>query len=732
MDPSQENPPTAQNTTEDATYGASAALQGDSFKPKRPLIDAIIDVTPIDSLTEEQRKNAIQLAKYLVTTMNPTKRLEPKFVRDVSNRLFKEALFENVVLTIFKDTILTSPANTDTVAALIGFYTNEYSDALKRKIINTVIPEEITKAFSQDNFTTVKRLLHFLGFFVSYNLVTPDSYLALLKSLSEKLEEASDFRRDALSHTILFACRTAPEEISDDDIDSIIEIVRSINDGSMTFINRYLPTDDSSSQGITSLLNNCSRFESKCKDYESLFDRATPLPFPSLQLEFGKEDRAPPPRVFLTSTYTSVPEYFPVFLDIACDYLFFFPSDPEACAHQLLALPLTDGLPSLKAETTQFDPEAHTPFVEAIITAIFSDLLRIPYPTQPIIFYVSVLSHIFRTRPDIIEILHNSFESLAGTFSSLEIGSYNNLIKVLAHFTVNTKQHFMPINLELWRAAADVTTPDIRNLFIKEFIFQLCILSPLAIPQLNLPSEFNKFFPSKEDREKPSEEVLKIRKMLDEEMENLSSELDAQNGKLGEFDTLKNLITAVFLPAKSAEQSVKQIEDFSMLVHDKFDSSTEDTAWKAQVFVDAIYTIFKNSPTIVSQIIVHLITNDYIGLEPFLQWFFDISSKERVSDLVSWDIFNNIMVCVFQFYMKRGMNDLMKAGMKQLYDNVLKLFTGITETLSERILLGNIRAFTLNYMQVFNACHDDIRGLISEKTSEQFVDFFDKLAVLCQ
>ena len=738
MQTTEENAPTPQNTAEEAPQTAAveqSSVSTTGFKAKRPLIDAITDVTSIDSLSEEQRKNSIQLAKYLASTMNTTKRLDPKYVKDVSNRLFKEALFENVVLTIFKDVIITNPANTDTVAALIGFYTNEYSDAHKKKIINTVIPEEIAKAFAEDNFTTVKRLLHFLGFFVSYNLVTPDSYLALLKSLAEKIEEASDFRREALSHTILFACRTAPEEILDDDIESIIETVRSIHDGSKAFVNRYLPCEESQAQSITDLLlNNCTRFESKCKEYSSLFERATAIPIPEVKLEFGKEDRAPPPRILLTSTYTSVPEYFPVFLDIATDYLTFFETDPEACAHQLLALPITDGHPSLKAEATQFEPEIHTAFAEAIFTAIFSDLLRVPYPTHPIIFYVSVLSHALKTRPDILGILHNVVESIASSFNSLEIGSYMNFIRVLAHFTVNTKQHFIPVNLELWRGAADVQGLDIRKIFIESFISQVCRFSPLIISQLNLPQEYQKFIPQQDKyREKPSEDIIKIRKLLDEEMEALTAELDSQNGKLGEFETLKNLISAVFLPAKSAEQAVKQIENFPTFIHDTFESNSQEVSWKGQVLVEAIFSFFKDSPTIIAQIIVHLITNDYIKLEPYLQYLFDISTKGRIDDLMNWEIFNDIMVCVFQYYNKKGMYDEMKKCMNQLYDNALKLFSSVTQnTLSERLLLGNIRAFTLKYMQVFNACHDDIRGLMSERTNEQFVNFFDKLAVLCQ
>ena len=710
---------------------ADASLQY-HFEAVRPLIDANTKITPFDEQTKESKTTAIQLAKYMVATMSTTQRKDVDFITKASNKIFRESLNEDLTVTIFMDAIRTIPANTDTVAALIGHYTTEFKDALKTNIITKLIPEEIQNAFKNDQFTTVKRMLYFLGFFVSYNLVTPDSYLKLINALADKVQEASsDFRVTALCHAVLFACRTAPEEINDEDINTIIEKIRPFVNKS--FIAKFFPCDAECALGAVELLLNCTRFESKCKDYSELFLRASSIDIPDITLEFGAKDLAPPPTVYITTTYTAVQEYFPVLLDIASDYIVYLGSDPEVTAHQYLALPMIEDLPSLKSENATYDINIHSPFVEAVFTSLFSDLIRLPYSTRHIQFYVSTLSHMVKARAEIVDTLKNVVSAIT-SLPKLDFGSLNSFIKVISHFVTNTKLHVMPLDLEEWRSAAQLETQDIRKIFIESFIKHVYYYSTFTFIQLDIPEEMKKFIPERvKNGDNATDAVKNIRSVIEGDRTKINDELTAQISKFGEFEMLNNLIKAVVLNTNFAEQAIRQIEEYSTLIFFRFDSSKEEDAWKAEVFVESIFTIFENSPTTIAQIITHLIEKTYITLTPFLKWFLSPATKKKLDNMVNWDIFHNIMDSIFKYYSITKRYKEMYDGMIQLYEKVIELVEEVHDTLSERILLGNIGAFTLRHMEVFKGkCEFDIQGPNFYKAKKEFIDFFNRIQCLCQ
>lgn len=676
----------------------------------------------------------VRIAQLICRCLNPELKLTPEFIRKIGDAIFKSS--SSKIVEILMDSIATIPVNPDTLAAIIGYYTSEYADAIKKTLITEKIPEAIAKAFNEDKYTTVKRYLVFLVCLTSYRLVTVDSFLNVINNLVAKLDDASDFRRDSIARVILFICRTAPEEIDDSQLEDIVEKVRPFVD--YTFVSRYYQSENSRS--ITELLLQSTRFDFHTSKYAEIFkDKSFPVDLPAINFEFGAQDLAPTPTT-IVKTCTSDKDYFPVLVDICLDYITFFSKDLGSLTDMLLALPLADDKESLRGNAT-YDPTIHACFAEAIFTAILSDCLRIPRSAYPMALHVSLLAQLLTSRQDITPELQHCVETVLND-NTLDVCCSRRLVNLLAHLfcNFNDATRVSPIIWENWEAAANLQTQeDSRKLFIQSFIEHVFLYSTPEFIVRSVPPQFHHLIPA---APKLSESDLADIKTLQEKFKEASFDdiqkyITETNSKIGEAGTLSLFLKTLFFNITSGEAAGGQIKQQWMNVSEYF--KVEEHEWMGQQLVDTAYSIFSSQPTTLAQVIVLFICDDVINfsvnvkISAYFNWMFEDTDESKARLLLpsTWDVFHNVMNSIFSWYRNTHNSEASLEAMKQLFEMVIELHKEINGVMMERLLFGNLKEFVLNNLTSFSAALDEIRGLLSDKTKQEFKDFIDRMALLC-
>ncbi|EAY21978.1 hypothetical protein TVAG_250380 [Trichomonas vaginalis G3] len=702
--------------------------------PVRHLIDANIKIEDFESEPIDIKKSAAELARYLVKSMSPRQKLSSELVKQIGGKIFTAATQPRLIKQVAMDSIATNPISPSTLAAIIGFYTIEYADATKRTIINDLIPQAISKAFTEDNYTTVKRFLIFLSCFISYNFVTKESFIALLNDLAAKLDEASDFRRDAISRIILFICRTAPEEIDDESLNGIISKVRPFVEDT-TFISRYKQTEDS--QSISQLLLQMPvtpRFDFHTSDYAELFKaRSSPIDIPKIEFTFGEHDLAPPP-VMCLNIYQSDIETFPVLLDTCFDIITFLSPDLQAMVDMLFTLPLLDHNAELYAEQIDFGADEYRHYVEAIFTAILSDMTRIPRSAYPLAFHASLITSLLTDRPELIEIYQSIVDKLVNNLS-LDFCLFRRIVLVLSHAFCNigkSQLRVPPLRWDDWKGAAQIeSNSDARKLFIQSFMEHVSLFGNWEVIKKDVPEEFYNLVYNTNQGE-PDNDIKTLHTKIETAMEEVEKYITENTAKIGEAGTLALLLKAIFMGITSGEAAIKTIKLQNNLIMDYFKSDTQD--WRAQQLVDTVYNIFKAQPTVLSQVIVYFINYDYVRDKDFFDWLFEETDEAKARLLIptTWDVFQNVIDCISGCYEAEGRTEDMTEMLKLLFERVIELYNELSGAMIERLLNGNLKEFILGHTKAFAAAQVELRGLISDSTKAEFVQFFDKLALLCQ
>lgn len=691
------------------------------FPPKRPLIDAETDLAYVLTLSPENTKNANQIAKVIAVAGNPSSRLTQKEIFDMATRLFTDySKHIELLLQMLICSILRMSPQVESLAALFGIYCERFYSTYEDNLIQKVIPEALQDAFSKDHFRVVKLLLRFLGAFVSYKLVTQESFIKLLSNLADMIPKATPCRGENLSRAIIVACKTAPACINQEDLDPIYQkIGKFIETRPNNFIQRFSPFKDNNVSFLDYLYKS-EPLQNFTEAYTPLFskgDTSKAKTIPDIEFTFGEVDRAPFPFVVLPVEEVTA-GFDPVLADIADDILVFYGDDANLTADQMLALPMLLNYKSLKLADKGDKSDGSHFIIPLFNSIILSDVLRIPSSYYKPAFHACVFmnliemlydSHIIQTN------LSPVILNLVNDISSLDTGCYFRFVRFFSHYVSLYRFSWV---WNRWAGFSQFAENDMRLLFLRDVISHCYYFgnpdSVIKILKDNfssiLPPKPEKFEIESEERSDKLREALKS--VSTDGVDSVKESYEDIVSVSGDFTALKTLITNIFdMGDGDSGKTLRKIEEFGQIIKHYFN---ED--WKKKLIITSAFEFFSLMPPVLEQLIVYLISNEFCETSNFLSFFFDKTSNV-VKIPESWELFNIIMESLVSKSLAEGNNN-------EAQDIVRKVFVTTSEfyktksqrsfdPVSERFIVGNLKEFGRNHYDIFASIDSEMNGLIA-------------------
>ena len=688
------------------------------FPKKRPLIDAETELSYVKTLSLDNEKQANSIARLIVKLANPSSRPEKREIDEMANNLFTQfSKHSNILLDMFSQFIVRMSPQIEPLAALIGHYCGKFYQTHLKQLIQDEIPKALADAFHKDHFRVVKLLLRFLGAFVAYKLVTPNSFLALLQDLANLLENTSPCRGESLARAIVVACRTAPAPIKDDDIDPILQKVRDfIETRPDKFIRKFSPIKDNDSSFLD-ILCSCDSYRAFTDEYVSLFsdkDETKAFEVPHIDFTFGEVDNAPFPLVVLPYSDEVSSGSDPIIADIADDVLVFFGEDSNLTADQMFGLPMLINLPSLKLEND--DSNSH--FIIPIFnTIILSDLLRIPSSYYQPTFHISVISNLIlmKNGSKIIETnLSPILLNIVADISSLDPGCYFRFVKFFTHYISLYKFSWA---WEKWAAFSQLAENDMRLMFLRDVLSHCHFFGSPELLHKEIKDSFDSIMPPAPEVKNEyddNERSQSLKDKLKNDSDNFKSEYQEICAIFGDFKAIGIFITSVLSFGEGdTTKTLQSINEFSNYI-----TEIANEEWKKKAILLNTITFFSNMLPVLEEVIVYLILNNFIDVEIFIKHFFDSDSSDLIKTPESWELFHAVIDSIIGNFTSSNRNIAAQETLKEVFTTAEGFYKSMDrneyDSVAEKFISGNLKDFGRKYYNIFQSVDDEMSALISD------------------
>lgn len=705
------------------------------FPPKRPVIDAEIELTYVSTLSPENKKIANQIAKVLAMAGNPSSRLSGKEIMDMAKRLFTDfSKYTEILLQMLFCSMLRMSPQIESIAALFGIYLIKYYQTYQSKLITKII-QKLQDSFAKDHFRVVKLLLRFLGAFVSYKLVTPESYIKLLENLANMIDKATPCRGENLSRAILLACKTAPPCIKQSELEPIYQLIQKfINHRPENFIKRFSPIKDNN-VSFLDILFKSDILTHFTEAYVLLFTKDDISPkiqtetIPEVEFTFGEVDRAPFPYVVLQVVDEVSVAFDPILVDIADDILVFYGEDANLTADQMLALPMLLNYRSLKLTDRDDEPENSHFIIPLFNTVIISDILRIPSSYYRPSFHACVFMNLINMLPDqsIIQAnLSPVILNIVKDISSLDTGCYFRFVRFFSHYVSLYKFSWI---WEKWAEFTQAAETDMRPLFLRDVISHLYYLGNPDVVTRKLKDLFLSILPPRPEKTYEYEQDERAKKLRDAllaastgSLEQVQEAYDEINHISGNFTALKTLITTIFdMGDGDSTKTLQKIEEYGQIIKHYFKEN-----WEKKLIIKSAFDFFNLMPPVLEQTIVYLISNELCETNNFLDFFFEKTS-DKIKVPESWEVFNIIMESLVAKNISEGNNNEAQLIVKNVFKNAAEFYKSKVQknfdVVSPKFIVGNLKEFGRNHYDIFASIDDEMNGLIA--AGDEDSDFRD-------
>lgn len=716
--------------------------------PKRPKIDAITEFTypnkKVFSSTENEKRILSpesdqiprKIAQLLVIFASPSSRTQPKEIREKAKQIFTDySKYTEILIDLFFEVLVRMSPQVESLAALFGYYFEEFYETFEQKLIEKLIPEILQKAFQQDLFRVVKLILRFLSAFVTYHLVTKESFLNLLNTLADKLESASPYRGEHLSRAILVACKSASKIFDQEEFEPVYEKVRSfINTRPKNFAEQFSPMKNTT-KTFVDILEKSAPLPHFTDIYHSLFDkkdRSEAHSIPQIEFTFGEVDRAPFPFVVLQSIDEVVAEFDPVIVDIADDILVFFADDPDLASHQMLGLPMLLNYPTLKIDPNQQTDDPNSYFLITLFNAvIINDLLRIPEPNHPPCFHVSLFQNLIRLRSDgIIErSLSPIILNIVQDISLLDPGCYYRLVRFFTHYISLYRFSWC---WDQWEGFTSLPENDLRLAYLKDVLSHTYYFGNAywATNTKYIPEELRHLIPKPEISFNPDENSKTMCESLLKQTDNFHETFDKITKLVDDFVAHQMLIQNIYnLGGGDITKTIQQMVEFAPIIDQYFNEE-----WKEQVMISEAFKFFELMSPVLQELFVFLIMRKFIDVEVFLKFFFNIENK-LVKKIQNWELFIIVMDSLVGNALARGRTNEAQNIVRFVYTNAAEFFiqkkNEAFDVVLERFIVGQLKEFGRHHYNIFQSIDAEMNVLIADaNVDDDFKDIITTISLL--
>jgi hypothetical protein len=616
----------------------------------------------------------------------------------------------------------------EALAALVGFYSQRYLATFVTDLVHTLIPNELVRAFRDDQFRIVKLLLRFLNALVDYHLVTRESFGDLLINLSGFIESATHCRGEALARALIMTVQLS-QDLNPDVISHVRGRVRAFIDTRPAPFVRRISTFDGPTRSFLDLLESASPLPIQLtQEYSPLFPVGLmPTAIPPIEFGWGEVDVAPFPLVMIV--HPSVETAFSALLaDIADDILVFFGLDIMVAYSQLAALPLLIGCPSLKALDSKKDSVVQIPdgsqfVVPLVATVVLSDLLRIPDSYYPPAFHTSLLQNFLtlRVAPSIEGLVSPVILDIVANIGGMDPGCYDRFVRFFSH---HLSQWSFSWCWAEWESLKVSPETDTRRMFLVDLIRQCYFLGNIQDIRRQLEGRFDPILPpvprenSKFDRLAQFEAIAQ---RLQEAMKAGPSapvyDAVAQlKNKAEEFDVIQVVMCALFSNGKGeADLTITEIKKFSTLFNSLI---LKGELWRRQLLIQTAAEFYRDMPPVFQEVITFLVLNRWVSYSEFLQYFFD--EREKVAARPgAWKLFGAVLNSVMMLYLTEDPPQVKGAQglIKQVYTKASEFYARIAlDAVAQRFFIGNLIDFGRRYYPILAGVREAITGLIMAGT----------------
>jgi nuclear cap-binding protein subunit 1 len=610
----------------------------------------------------------------------------------------------------------------ESLAALIGYYSQKFNPPFLHELVGELIPGELRRAFAADQFRIVKLLLRLLSAFVTYGMVTSESFGRLLRDLGGLIEESSPCRGEALCRALLVVLHLSAESVPSLAYDEVVQRVTSfVQTRPAKFIQRVSPFADQEKSLLQLLQGSLPLPVALTADYVSLFapgegeseaEKPKPIDIPVVQFSFGEVDRAPFPLVLVRSE-ESATGFGPLLADIADDILVFFASDIGLAADQLAALPLLIGHPSFKSKGPKGKQSG---FVATIVgAAVISDVLRIPDSYYPPAFHVALFGSLMlmqeaaeHFRAFIPPVILDVVES-AGT---LDPGSYGVFVKFFSHHLSNWSFSWC---WEEWVKYASYPPDDTRRRLVTDVIRQCFFLgnpatvsfkvgAPLVPILPPIPVVYDKYT-------KETEYGFMAQRLRDALAEGTATVIDdavqTLTERLAAVEVVEIILYSLF--KEEADRTIVEIDRFSTLFKTHV---LEGEQWRRQLLITTAAAFYRDLPPVFEEVMTYFVLNRYCSYPEFLDYFFHPKGKTAALP-ESWKLFAAVISAVIKLYLTEGQIPEAQTLVKEVYRQAAKFYADVEmDAIGDRFFIGNLIDFGRRYYDVFATIGAEMNGLI--------------------
>ncbi|KAH0791609.1 nuclear cap-binding protein subunit 1 [Histomonas meleagridis] len=694
--------------------------------PKRHVIDANIELPFSKHYSPENIKIARQIAEKLVRVCNPSSRFGCQEIKQMAGELFNDfSEHTEILFDVFIESAVRMSPQVECLAALVSCYITQFANNLQNDLVTSTIPAKLQEAFTNDYFRVFKLLLRFIGSLAYFKIITTESFDKLLESISDIIPSSSLCRAESISRSLLMAIKMGP--VSPDTKEKVIDNIKSyIQRRPPNFILNLSPMKDNNNSFLDTLLNS-EELHLLSDSYIELFSNSpiTPIDLPEITFNFGEEDLAPLPLVFLRSEHIeSGPN--PIISDIADDILVFFGNDANLTAAQMIALPMLLNYKSLRFPDNEQSPLIFV--VQLFNTVIVSDILKIPTPYYPTCFHVllylnlvdfcknwpfSIIQMYFS--PIILQIVSN--------ITKLDTGLYRRLINFFVHFISCFEFSWC---WSKWQFFLQLAENDLRFMFLKDIINQLYNISH-ENSFINDIQEFQSIFPKGRKLnfiygDEGSDYDLRskqLRKKLEDTVEVVDKEYKELVGIFGEYEALQFLITNIYNAADGVpDRTINLIEKFSIVIKEAYDAD-----WKVQLLVKATAEFYSDFQPVYQEIMVYMILTKFVTIKSVLNYYFDIKVNP-LSNYNNWPSFYVILDTCLAMKVEEKKFDEAKDLLFNIIESACDYFNKMEMTVvAKKFFLGNLAELGRQYYNVLEEIYEKINIMMTEKKAkEEFVE----------
>ena len=693
------------------------------LRPQRRRVDGRPELD-VKWESPESQAEAKKIAKKIVHICSPKVRYDTGQIESLADEIWKQFSTRSELFKVLFESVLRMSPQIEALAAMIGKYGMKFDHSPVTHLVCEDVADALRSSFAADDFRTVKLLLRFLGACALFEVVTMESYVRLLSSLSKTLELCSKFRGEGIARALLVAVKMAPSTFPADAKEEILAAVKKyVDERGEEFAVPFSPFGKR--ETFVDVLLRSDDWQDLASDYIGLFegsDEHLRIEIPEIQFEFGATDVAPFPFVLLTNLN---PEKWgsinPLIADIADDILVYFGSDGDLVTDQVMGLPMLLHFPSLKVNA---DPGALY-VLDIFVTVLFSDLLRIPDPYFCPAFQVSVLTALVRKAEASSDVkvqdhMGPVIVAISDQMDDLDPGCVHRMVRFFAHQISNLSFSFCWGD---WQPFVELEDDNPRKIFLKSVLRQCMLLGNPQLVKNAARGMFDEIMPPDPDVNYTHGEGTEFATQAAELLEKVRKEPEAvpdmvremKGGVLGEFTTANLLLSVLFLEGQGeADRTIVEISKFGDLFKEIF-----DVAWKRQLLITIAADFYVNLSPVFEELMTYFILNEYCSYEEFVKYFFDRESMVAAKP-DNWKLFHAVVNSLMKSNLTQGKVVAAQDIMKQIFETAAQFFEAVNmSAIGEKWFIGNMIDFGRQYYNVFASVSTHMNGLIVSGTAKK-------------